>query len=194
MLIAIGSRIGSDIVFYVFSVFLLVYLRLKLGIDTASLGFAALLCASLAQLIGIPLFGALSDIFGRRPILIFGGVGCIIWALVFFPLVDTKNTTLIFTATFVGMFLHGAMWGPLSSYMPEMFPTRVRYTGASLGFQGASVFGGALAPIIATALLGKFNAAWPIQVYVIAVLVLLVFCVSLATETAHKDLQSEGAV
>jgi MFS family permease len=61
VLIAIGSRIGSDIVFYVFSVFLLVYLRLKLGLDTSSLGFAALLCASLAQLLGIPLFGILSD-------------------------------------------------------------------------------------------------------------------------------------
>jgi MFS family permease len=190
VLIAIGSRIGSDVVFYVFSVFLLVYLRLKLGLDTSSLGFAALLCASLAQLLGIPLFGILSDYFGRRPILIFGGISCIVWCLVFFPLVDTKNTAQIFTATFVGMFFHGAMWGPLSSYMPEMFPTRVRYTGASLGFQGASVFGGALAPIIATWLLGKYQAAWPIQIYVIATLMLLVFCVSLATETAHKDLQT----
>jgi MFS family permease len=190
VLIAIGSRIGSDVVFYVFSVFLLVYLRLKLGLDTSSLGFAALLCASFAQLLGIPLFGILSDYFGRRPILIFGGVSCIAWCLVFFPLVDTKSTALIFTATFVGMFFHGAMWGPLSSYMPEMFPTRVRYTGASLGFQGASVFGGALAPIIATWLLGKYQAAWPIQIYVIATLILLVFCVSLATETAHKDLQA----
>ena len=190
VLIAIGSRIGSDIVFYVFSVFLLVYLRLKLGLDTSSLGFAALLCASTAQLVGIPLFGNLSDYFGRRPILIFGGVSCIVWCLVFFPLVDTKNTTLILTATFVGMFFHGAMWGPLSSYIPEMFPTRVRYTGASLGFQGASVFGGALAPIIATWLLGKYQAAWPIQIYVVAALLLLVFCVSLATETAHKKLQA----
>jgi hypothetical protein len=159
VLIAIGSRIGSNIVFYVFSVFLLVYLRLKLGLDTSSLGFAALLCASLAQLLGIPLFGTLSDTFGCRPILMFGGISCIVWALIFLPLVNTKSTSLIFTATFVGIFLHGAMWGPLSSYMPEMFPTRVRYTGASLGFQGASVFGGALAPIIATWLLGEYQAA-----------------------------------
>jgi metabolite-proton symporter len=189
VLIAIGSRIGSDIVFFVFSVFLLIYLRLRLGMDVSTLGFAALLCASLAQLIGIPLFGYLSDSLGRRPILIFGGVGCIIWSLVFFPLLATKQTSLIVTATFIGMFLHAAMWGPLSSYMPEMFPTRVRYTGASLGFQGASVFGGALAPIITTWLLGLSPSPWPIQVYVILFLLLLVYCVYLASETAHKDLQ-----
>ena len=88
------------------------------------------------------------------------------------------------------MFLHAAMWGPLSSYIPEMFPTRVRYTGASLGFQGASVFGGALAPIITTWLLGLSQNPWPIQLYVILFLLLLVFCVYLADETAHKDLKT----
>src|SRR6266403_167117 len=189
VLIAMGSRIGSDIVFYVFSVFLLVYLRLRLGLDTTTLGVMALLGASFAQLIGIPIFGALSDRFGRRPILIFGAVSCIIWSFVFFILIDTKITSLIFLATFIGMFLHAAMWAPLSSYMPEMFETRVRYTGASLGFQGASVFGGALAPIISTWLLGTYQAAWPIQIYVVLVLLLLIFCVWLAKETAHENLR-----
>src|SRR6516164_3913140 len=190
VLIAIGSRIGSDVVFYVFSVFLLVYLRLRLGMDTTTLGVMALLGASTAQLIAIPIFGALSDRFGRRPILIFGAVTCLIWSFVFFVLIDTKVTQLIFLATFVGMFLHAAMWAPLSSYMPEMFETRVRYTGASLGFQGASVFGGALAPIIATWLLGKYQAAWPIQVYVVLVLLLLIFCVFLARETVRVNLRA----
>src|SRR6266446_3859798 len=189
VLIAMGSRIGSDIVFYVFSVFLLVYLRLRLGLDTTTLGVMALLGASFAQLIGIPIFGALSDRFGRRPILIFGAVSCIIWSFVFFILTDTKITSLIFLASFIGMFLHAAMWAPLSSYMPEMFETRVRYTGASLGFQGASVFGGALAPIISTWLLGTYQAAWPIQIYVVLVLLLLIFCVWLAKETAHENLR-----
>jgi MFS family permease len=126
VLIAIGSRIGSDVVFYVFSVFLLVYLRLRLGMDTTTLGVMALLGASTAQLIAIPIFGALSDRFGRRPILIFGAVTCLIWSFVFFILTDTKVTQFIFLATFIGMFLHAAMWAPLSSYMPEMFETRVR--------------------------------------------------------------------
>jgi MFS family permease len=190
VLIAIGSRVGSDITFYVFSVFLLVYLRLKLGMDTTTLGVMALLCGAFAQLIGIPFFGAASDKFGRRPVLIFGAVGCVLWSLPYFALIDTKSTSLIFLTVFVGMFLHAAMYAPLSAYVPEMFGTRVRYTGSSLGYQGASVFGGAPAPIIATWLLGQYQAAWPLQAYVIAVLLLLIVCVWLAVETVHKDLRA----
>jgi MFS family permease len=185
--LAVGSRIGSDIVFYTFTLFLLIYLP-KIGLP-GSLGFSAILCAAVAQILAIPLFGALSDRFGRRPILLFGAVSSIVWAFIFVALVETKAPPLILLASFVGMFLHGAMWGPLGSYLPEMFETRVRCTGASIGFQLAGVFGGAPAPIIATSLVAAFGSAWPVAIYLAAALVLMIVCVSLTRETAHSDLR-----
>jgi MFS family permease len=151
------------------------------------------LAAAVAQIIGIPLFGALSDRFGRRPVLIFGAVSAIVWGFVFFALVDTAVPSLIMLASFVGMFLHAAMWGPLASFLPEMFETRVRCTGASLGFQLAGVFGGAPAPVIATQLMAGFDSPWPVAIYLAASLALVVVSVLAARETVGVDLRSVDA-
>jgi metabolite-proton symporter len=192
VLIAVGSRIGSDIVFYVFTLFLLVYVPRRLGLPN-TVALSAVLAAAVAQIIGIPLFGALSDRFGRRPVLIFGAVSAIVWGFVFFALVDTAVPSLIMLASFVGMFLHAAMWGPLASFLPEMFETRVRCTGASLGFQLAGVFGGAPAPVIATQLMAGFDSPWPVAIYLAASLALVVVSVLAARETVGVDLRSVDA-
>jgi metabolite-proton symporter len=187
VLLGIGSRIGSDIVFYLFTLFLLIYLPQRLHLSN-TISLTAVLAAAGAQAVSIVFFGTLSDRIGRRPVLIGGAVGAIIWSFVFFPLLDTRNPALIILASCVGMTIHAAMWGPIASYLPEMFDTRVRCTGASLTFQMAGVFGNAPAPLIATALLAAFNSTLPISLYVSAALILAIICVLLSRETMRIDL------
>ena len=92
-------------------------------------------------------------------------------------------------ASFIALFIVAAMYAPLASYIPEMFPTRVRCTGSSVGFQLAAVFGGAPAPLIAVPLVAAFGSSLPVSIYLAITLVLIVVCVLAAKETAHKDLR-----
>ena len=93
----------------------------------------------------------------------------------------------------VALFFHAAMYGPQASFIAELFPTRVRYTGASMGYQLAGIFGGALAPIVSVALLDRFDTSVAVSVYVVAVLALTTVCVLLAPETSRIDLHADPA-
>jgi metabolite-proton symporter len=188
VLLALGSRIGSDIAFYIFTLFLLVYLPTQLHMSKG-VALNAVLAGAVAQCLAIPFWGHLCDKFGRRPIILFGAVAGIVWSFAFFALVNTKVPGLIMLASFVALIIVGAMYAPLASYIPEMFPTRVRCTGSSIGFQMAAVFGGAPAPLIAVPLVAAFGSSVPVSLYLSATLILIVVCVLAATETAHKDLR-----
>lgn len=189
--IAFGARLGGDIAFYVFTLFLLYYLPAKLGLPR-SVALAAVLWGAVAQIIFIPVAGVFSDRFGRRPALIFGGAGGVVWAFAFMALVQTKDPANIMIASFVGMFFVSFMFSPLASFLPELFPTRVRVTGASLGFQFAGVFGGALAPIIATGLVAAYGSTTPVAVYLAVVCAVIVVAAWVARETVHVNLDDVG--
>lgn len=187
LLIAFGARLGGDIAFYVFTLFLLYYVPTKLGLPK-SIALNAVLLGALAQILFIPIAGLLADRIGRRPVLMIGGIGGAVWAFVFFAMVKTGSAALIMLASFVGMVLVSFMFSPLASFLPELFATRVRVTGASLGFQFAGVFGGALAPLIAVGLLDRFGNTTPVAVYLAAVCALIAVAAFAARETARMHL------
>ena len=192
LLIALGARLGGDIAFYVFTLFLLFYVPTKLGLPR-SVALNAVLWGAVAQIIFIPIAGIFSDRFGRRPALILGGAGGLLWAFAFFALVHTKDPMSIMLASFVGMLFVSFMFSPLASFLPELFATRVRVTGSSLGFQFAGVFGGALAPIIATSLIAKYDSTVPVAIYLAIVCALIVVSAVAARETAHVNLDDVSA-
>jgi metabolite-proton symporter len=192
LLLALGARVGVDVAFYIFVLFITTYVVTYLKLPK-SYALVAVLVAAAVQVLFIPLFGSLSDRYGRRPIYLIGAIGAAVWTFVFFALLDTGNFALIVVAAVVALILHAAMYGPQASFIAEMFPTAVRYTGASMGYQVAGILGGALAPIIATALLNGYKSSVPVSIYVAAVLAVTVLCVVLAKETAKSDLDADDA-
>jgi MFS family permease len=156
-----------------------------------SVALSAVLIASALQLVLIPLFGALSDRVGRRPVYAGGAVAAATWAFVFFPLLDTGSRPVIVLAVVVALAAHAAMYGPQAAFVAELFATRLRYSGASMGYQIAGIFGGALAPIIAIKLVDATGSAFAVSVYVAAALALTFIGVAFAPETAHVDIHAE---
>ncbi|MGW3430444.1 MFS transporter [Streptomyces melanosporofaciens] len=188
VLIAMGARMAENISYYVITAFVLVYAtsdHVGLGKQTA---LNAVLIASAVHFAVIPAWGALSDRIGRRPVYLLGAVGVGAWAFPFFLLIDTKGFPALLLAVTVGLVFHGAMYAPQAAFFSEMFATRMRYSGASIGAQFSSVAAGAPAPLIATALLADYDSATPIALYVIAAALLTLVAVGVAKETRDRDL------
>ncbi len=192
VLLALGARVGVDVAFYSFVLFITTYVVTYLGLPD-SYALNAVLIAATFQIVLIPGFGVLSDRFGRRPVYLFGAIGAAVWVFVFFALLDTGSFVLIVLATVVALVFHAAMYGPQASFIAEMFPTHVRYTGASMGYQLAGILGGAVAPLISVALLDKYDTSLVVSLYVVAMLVITALCVIAAPETSRVDLHADPA-
>lgn len=192
VLLAVGARVGVDVAFYTFVLFITTYVATYLELPR-SYALNAVLVAAAVQVFLIPWFGHLSDRFARRPVYLVGAVGAAVWVFVFFALLDTGRFVLIVLAAVVALVFHAAMYGPQAAFITEMFPTKVRYSGASMGYQLAGILGGALAPIISVALLGRFDSSVAVSVYAVAMLLVTVVCVLAAPETSHLDLHADPA-
>lgn len=192
VLTAIGTRLGENVSYYILTAFVLVYVTVHLELPKST-ALNAVLIGSAVHFVTIPLWGALSDRIGRRPVTLIGSVGMAAWAFAFFALVDSKSFTVITLAVTVGLLLHGAMYGPQAAFISEMFDTKVRYSGASMGSQLASIIGGALAPIIAVELLKDFDSATPVALYVCVTVVITTLTVLVAKETRGRSLAEKGA-
>jgi MFS family permease len=150
-----------------------------------------LLCvmaAGATQLVTIPLMGALSDRWSRRKLFLAGAVLMGLFAFPMFWLVDTGSVPLVLISLVVGFTIHAMMYGPQAALYAEMFPADVRYSGASLGYQIASVFAGGLAPFIMTALLAASGSAWSVSLYIVAMAVLTFVAVFTIRESFRRDL------
>lgn len=191
VLIAMGLRVAENGSFYVFSVFVLAYVTSQLGLPNSTILIGVMIAAGF-QLIAIPAWAALSDKVGRRPVYLGGALFSLLFAFPFFWLVNTGVAVVIWLAIILALAIgHAAMYGPQAAFFSELFGTRVRYSGASLGYQLASVFAGGLSPFIAQALLTWSGSYWPIALYLGFMALITILAVVLATETFSDDISAD---
>ena len=188
VLLSMGARLAENVFFYIFSVWVLSFATQTLGMARGTL-LSGVVIGAIVQLIAIPLFGALSDRVGRRPVYIGGALFLLLFAFPFFALLETRHAGWVWLAIGLGMVGHSAMYGPQAAFFSELFGTRTRYSGASLGYQLAAPLAGGIAPLVASALLDWGGSrTWPVGVYLVAMAALTILSVWLASETRRHDL------
>jgi MFS transporter, MHS family, shikimate and dehydroshikimate transport protein len=190
VLTAMGMRVAENGAFYVLTVFTLAYGEDELGLEKDTMLNGVIIAAAIG-LFTVPFWGWLSDRVGRKPLYLAGAVVTTLWAFPLFGLMNTAEPAMIALGIVVGVNIgHDLMYGPQGAYFSELFGTRVRYSGASLGYQLASVFAGGFAPLIATALLAA--GGWQlVALYVVVMGVISVVATLLARETLGTDFDQD---
>ncbi|AQS40894.1 MAG: Putative major facilitator superfamily transporter [Candidatus Tokpelaia hoelldobleri] len=146
---SILSRIGSDVLYAMFAVFVLAYAKQTLGMSYEQ-AIAAVMIASAIQVLCIPFAGWLSDKIGRRQVYAAGAFGGIASIFVFFYLMQSPDFSHLLIGVISGLFFHSLMFGPQAAFVSEQFSPHLRYTGSSLAYTFSSVVGGAIAPLLLT--------------------------------------------
>ncbi|QNA94004.1 MULTISPECIES: MFS transporter [unclassified Microbacterium] len=186
---AMGLRFAENIVYYIVVSFTIVYLKTVHEYDTSQL-LLALLIAHVVHFAIIPQLGRLADRWGRTPVYLTGAILSATWAFFAFPMFDTLNPVLIVLAVTIGLCFHAFMYAPQPAVMSELFPTRMRYSGVSLGSQVTAILAGSLAPILAIQWLRDFGSWLPIAIYIVAACVVTAIAVLSLRETRGISLQS----
>ncbi|HYD13405.1 MAG TPA: MFS transporter [Allosphingosinicella sp.] len=184
-----GLRVGENISYYILTAFSLTFL-VDVGGESRGLALNALLIGAAVQFFAIPWFGHLSDRIGRRLVYAFGAFGLVGWSFAFFPLLASGSNGAIILALVVGLVLHGAMYGPQAAMIAELFPTRIRYSGASIAYQLTAIFAGSLAPIVAVWMYREYGSALPVAIYVAAACLISGVSALLARETKGVELRA----
>ena len=184
-----GLRFGENICYYVVATFSITYLTEIRGGDR-SLVLNAVLIGSALECLSMPFFAALSDRVGRRWVYGAGAICVAAWFPIFFGLLDIGNAWSVGLAVTVAMVAHGAMYAPQGAMITELFPTRLRYSGASIAYQATSIFAGSLAPIIALSLYKLTGGTGAVAAYVIGGLLITLVAVVAARETKGVDLST----
>ncbi|MCK2017460.1 MFS transporter [Peribacillus frigoritolerans] len=183
VLIAVGAKVVETAPFYIFSTFVVSYATANLGFSRTST-LTAVMIATIITTILIPIMGNLSDKIGRKKLFIGGTIGMALFAFPYFWLLQQKSVLLLIVATVIGL---GVIWAPITAVLgtmfSEIFDAKIRYTGITLGYQIGAALAGGTAPLVATALLNRFNNSYvPVALYIIFASVL-----SLAAIWAVKD-------
>jgi metabolite-proton symporter len=184
------ARMGEQAPFYIFTAFVFAY-----GVTTLKMSrdflLVAVLTASVLSFVSIPLFGHISDLIGRKKMYMLGAGTCGVFGYIYFALLDTGSPSLIFLAIVLSLIPHDMMYGPQAALIAESFKGRLRYSGASLGYQLASVIAGGPAPFIATYLFTQFKSPYAIAGYIAACAVVTLIATAMMTDYTGKDLEGE---
>jgi MHS family shikimate/dehydroshikimate transporter-like MFS transporter len=187
-LVAIGLKLSEVSWVYMLTVFVVVYATTKLGLSK-SLMLNAISIAALIELFTIPLFGHLSDVWGRRALYFAGVAFTIAFAFPLFWMLDTGTPGVIILAVVIALnFGHGLMFAPESTYFPELFGANVRYSGASLGFQVSAAIGGGFAPVIAAGLAAYMGGTGGVSIMLILLALITLVATLFARETKDDPL------
>ncbi|ROR92238.1 MFS transporter [Nocardioides aurantiacus] len=193
---AMGMRLAENTSYYIFTIIVITFVTTYDGQERGPI-LQALLIGSVVHFVWIPIVGAVSDVVGRKPLYLAGAVGVAVWTLFFFfPLVESGTQGNLIIAVVVGLMLHGLMYAPQAAFFSELFGTSVRYTGASVGYQLASILAGAIAPIVALKLLGSVEESntFAVGLYITVTSVLTIIAVLAAKETRNTSLRHDRVV
>ncbi|MDV7354384.1 MFS transporter [Rhodococcus oxybenzonivorans] len=189
---AMGLRFGENVMYYLVVTFSITYLKVVVHTDTAQILWWMLI-AHAVHFAVIPLVGRLSDSIGRRPVYMIGALTAGTWGFFAFPMMNSGHNAVILGAIVIGLVFHAFMYAGQPAIMAEMFPTRMRYSGVSLGYQVTSIVAGSLAPIIAASLLNRYHSSVPIAIYLAIASLVTVVAVVVAKETKGISLESIDA-
>ena len=192
VLLAAGMNLGFNTFIFVLFTFMLSYATTQLGLPRGVV-LQATVVGGAVQIASVLAFSALSDRVGRRPVMLAGAAFLALYAFPLFWLVNTGSAALIFLALAIGFFGSAAIFGPMAAFIAESFDTKVRYSGASLGYQMGAVLGGGLSPFVATALLAwSGGASWSVSVYLVLGALMSLVSVYLLAETYRSELSRAG--
>ncbi|MHA4854552.1 MFS transporter [Rhodococcus sp. MSC1_016] len=192
IILAAVTRFGENAGFYIFSLFVITYVTQMRDLPR-SVGLNAVMVGMVVAMLAIPAFAVLADRIGRRPIYIGASLATMVWAFVFFALLDTDNAAAIMLAVGGGLLIFAAYSAVIGAFFSELFPTRVRYSAVSLAYNLASVVAGSIAPILAIALYSWFGTGYAIGAY-LAIMGAMSLAASLkTTETRSVDMAMVGS-
>ena len=183
-------RMGEQAPFYIFTAFVFTYGITALHMSR-NLLLIAVLTAAVVSFFTIPYAGYLSDRIGRRRMYMIGAAVTGVFGFVYFALLDTVVPGWVFLAIVLSLIPHDLMYGPQAALIAECFTGRLRYSGASLGYQLASIIAGGPAPLIATALFAAYKSGYAIALFIFGCAVVSLISAALLPDYTGRDISAE---
>jgi len=184
------ARLSEQTPFYIFTAFIFAYAVGTLKMDRNFI-LMAVMVAAVVSFVTIPLSGHISDRIGRRRMYLIGVVSVGLFGFLYFGMVDTAIPSAVFIAIVLSLIPHDIQYGPQAALIAESFTPRLRYSGASLGYQLASVIAGGPAPLIATWLLATYQTGYAVAVYIAICAVISAVATAFMPDYTGKDISHE---